>query len=176
MNKNLNAGLAPLAVVLIILGVAVVGGGVYVAVKSSSDTSVAQQATVVPSTSVAMSATPTAKPVATKTAAPKTATPIPTQKPLGVSVTFATFGDAVNSGKSIYCTGTWGGSGKGSSTSTTKYRNVYTINGPSITIASQQQVNGVVSNTGDSLTLTPSSSSYATYLTYSLASATCTQK
>ena len=169
MNKynKYNAGFAPLVIVLIFVGVVVVGGGVYIAVKSNSDVKVVER-TLLPSASSMVSIAPTS--VATPTAI-KTATPVPSKKPtVAVTVKYATVQEAVNSGKSVTCVTAWW-SEKGPD----EYRAHYYINGGTVKMQFDTKADGKIT-TDTMTTYTPISANYNSVLTYKLATAVCTQQ
>lgn len=106
MNK-FNAGLAPLAIVLILLAVVIVGGGTYLVVKHNTDVKVGTKST--PTSSIAIS--PTQSIVATNSSTPKpstntTASPAPIKAPTTAgSLTFASLQAAYDSGRNLNCVG-----------------------------------------------------------------------
>lgn len=162
MNTN-NAGLAPLAIVLIIVVVAIIGGGTYVAVKHNARVKVAEQSA---SPTVSASVSPTSSPTSTPTA-----TAVPTKKPVvAVAVKFATVQDAVNSGKTTVCVSPWQ-SEKGPD----ELRTRFTIKGATVILQYEKKVDGKVMISGDVMTYTPSATNYASILKYGLSTSTCTQ-
>lgn len=96
--KTYNAGIAPIVVVLIVLGIIVAGGAVYFATKSSTEVAIE-------STSPSMSpASTTAAPKASQTVHPtavRTATPTPSKA--ATVGTYATIQAAWNAGKPVEC-------------------------------------------------------------------------
>ena len=106
MNK-FNTGMASLTIVLILVGVVVVGGGVYVATKSSSEVAVESASPSTSTSPVKTSTAPTVSraPLAT-TSVSKTPVPSISKSPVPPSVgAYTTITAAYNSGKSLTCVG-----------------------------------------------------------------------
>ena len=183
MNK-FNAGIAPLAIVLIIVAVLVIGGGgVYLATRGDTEVAVST-ATPTASSSLVPTSTATSKPVVSSTPTPTSkSTVIPTQKPIATAtmapkpsgVSYATIQDAVNSGKNVTCIGAWYASdGKGASGET---RLSYYVNGSYIKLQyDNRPLGGGTIVKGVTYEYTPTSPNYANVLKYSLASVACTQQ
>ena len=166
MNK-FNVGLAPLAIVLILVVLAVVGGGgVYLATKSDSEV-VTSTTTPTAKVSPTLSKTPTVSP---KPVATKTSTPVPAKTTAPTAVTYNTVQEAVSSGKNVTCITAWW-SEKGPD----QYRIRYYINGTTIKVEWDENVNGTIT-ISSSTTYVPGHAQYNAVLAYKLSSATCTQQ
>lgn len=160
IKNTYNAGLAPLAIVLIFVGVVVIGGGgLYVATRNKADVAV-----VTPT----QSALPTATVSASASVKP-TITATVTKKPVvAVSVKFATVQEAVSSSKSVVCVGAWY-SEKGP----TEYRSTTSISSGKIIISRESRLDGVVTK-GTTYNYVSGTAEYNQALTYGLSSSTCT--